>query len=108
MSQPLPEPSLGEQPHDPTHCHLDGRPHLGPCIDPLPNVQLWPYPWPLNEHCWIHDAHEPNDPNDLMVCGECGHIFRTEGDLQEAFADQGLDYPGLDLVFACPLCAHDF
>jgi hypothetical protein len=26
--------SLGEQPHDPTHCIEQGRPHLGPCIDP--------------------------------------------------------------------------
>ena len=25
--------SLGEQPHDPEHCHHGGRPHLGPCID---------------------------------------------------------------------------
>ena len=25
--------SLGEQPHDPEHCHRGGRPHLGPCID---------------------------------------------------------------------------
>lgn len=26
--------SLGEQPHDPTHCDRGGRPHLGPCNEP--------------------------------------------------------------------------
>jgi hypothetical protein len=28
-----PGDSLGEQPHDGVHCHNDGRPHLGPCVD---------------------------------------------------------------------------
>jgi hypothetical protein len=26
--------SLGEQPHPAAHCHLGGKPHLGPCTDP--------------------------------------------------------------------------
>lgn len=28
-----PGASLGEQPHDGAHCHAQGRPHLGPCVD---------------------------------------------------------------------------
>lgn len=28
------ETSLGEQLHDGTHCHNEGEPHLGPCVDP--------------------------------------------------------------------------
>lgn len=26
--------SLGERPHDPSHCDQGGQPHLGPCVEP--------------------------------------------------------------------------
>lgn len=35
----VPGRSLGEVPHDPARCHMDGQPHLGPCIDRLSSVR---------------------------------------------------------------------
>lgn len=55
------------------------------------------------------DKHEPERRGDYRICGECGHIFRTEADLI-AEDDKWEMRPGKtgDTIYMCPLCTHDF
>ena len=76
-------------------------------------------------HCVSCQVDELDRPGDYRVCGECGHIFRTEQDLITAekalllsFARFYPEGPQRDralqghvsgaAVMSCPLCTHDF
>lgn len=60
------------------------------------------------------EAIEEACPNDFRTCGECGHIYRTAGDLLDEFRkrcdEMGLAHNGIPVTFisSCPLCGHDF
>lgn len=76
-------------------------------------------------HCLSCGLDEIDQPGDYRVCGECGHIFRTEQDLLDAERKVLLElarfFPpgrmredgtrghlsGLS-VLSCPLCTHSF
>lgn len=61
--------------------------------------------------CLIHDRPEPDLPGDFRACGECWHVWRRESDFREDLAEAEGEVAltmDLDLVFTCPLCAHDF
>lgn len=84
--------------------------------------------------CYIHNQCEPLRPTDYKVCGECFHVFRTEGELIrshllivqmmsmswpfEGMLDDRLRLPKIltlsrgDLqgsdIHICPHCVHDF
>lgn len=82
---------------------------------------------PEHEMCFWH-GHEPPAPGDYKVCGECGHVWRTEAefvaDVDHMFNNSarfvaGLaeGHPGfaaplvpahLTTIRYCPLCTHDF
>lgn len=76
----------------------------------------WTYPWPPNEHCWWHHAHEPiPESGACQVCFECGHVYLTREDLVEAFlvgapSNYGETKPPEppEHIPFCPLCIHDF
>lgn len=36
-------------------------------------------------HCWEHHVDEASRPGDYIACGECGHIYRTAGELRRAY-----------------------
>jgi len=68
-------------------------------------------------HCHIHGVDEP--PPWYLVCGECGHGYRSEGELLEDFNMQviaalnedGGERPIVadpDAIAFCAWCAHDF
>lgn len=61
--------------------------------------------------CFFHED-EHALPTDFLQCFECGHSYRTEGELREAageiYADFGVETPPTSQIFTCPLCAHDF
>lgn len=82
---------------------------------------------PAEEQCYWH-GHEPAQDGDYKVCGECGHVWRTEAefvadvermlnDCAQFVAVQPEGHPGfgapvvpadLTTIRYCPLCAHDF
>ena len=85
----------------------------------------------LQEHCAWHGIDEPEQPGDYQTCGECGHIYRTAGELRRAhlrsvwqyvrrpgplsgrprdrwgYLVRAIRLPVRDQCF-CPLCGHDF
>lgn len=84
----------------------------------------WLHPWPVDEHCWYHDAHEPIDGSEHEVCPECWHAFRTEAEILAAhnrIIDEMNAYRGMltgedtptphetdaAQIVHCPYCAHD-
>jgi hypothetical protein len=69
-------------------------------------------------HCYWHHVDEPA-AGAYKACGECGHVYRTAGELREAWVDTAADghapevptsdgAPPAEEIFACPLCAHDW
>lgn len=68
-------------------------------------------------HCEWHGVDEP-DNGAYRVCGECWHVFSTEMDLRQAWAEGVEEAWGTrigpedllpaDQIHYCPLCAHDF
>lgn len=72
--------------------------------------------------CFIHGVSEPDLPGDYRSCWECGHIYRSVWELllielafwqrsvREGWAsvDDGGPIIDPDLIWSCPLCAHDF
>ena len=76
----------------------------------VPRIKPWPHPWPPGEHCWHHNAHEPEpEGGAYMVCGECWHLFATADDLlaaANAMVDQSNAYlardPSFDPAMATP------
>lgn len=84
-------------------------------------------------HCTIHQVDEPTpvyqDDRAAQICGECGHVFLTEADLQaedvrfrtrewqaglRTQAEEPLDHSGapvarpVEEITSCPLCTHSF
>lgn len=68
-------------------------------------------------YCVIHDVVEEDRPGDYKACLECGHVYRTPGDLTKAAVEQYIKLNGdngnafiirLRDIHACPLCGHDF
>lgn len=71
-----------------------------------------------DDWCWSHNRSEPTTETTYRVCGECSHVFETEGNLIRdhtavllrfhelgeglALTDSGSD------IYICPHCAHDF
>lgn len=59
--------------------------------------------------CWIHNAHEAGEDELVyLVCGECGHVFRTPADLEKNWLDEVGYVRNAELIFSCPFCVHDF
>lgn len=69
--------------------------------------------WP--SHCSFHNVDEPG-AGAYRICVECGHVYKTAAELQEAFMAEvalGLtvpppEAPDAEEIWYCPLCAHDF
>lgn len=65
-------------------------------------------------HCHWHEVDEPEE-GAYGVCQECGHVYQTEQDLRDAYAESA-DWPGestdsapeANEIYFCPLCIHDF
>jgi hypothetical protein len=77
-----------------------------------------PLPRRRSSHwCFGHSRHE-NPAGAYQVCGECGHVYRSERDLVVLDADSRRPYtPGGaeptparsgEHVQTCPVCLHDF
>ncbi len=68
----------------------------------------------VDKHCYSCGVDEDVPRSYYLVCGECGHVYRTPEEL--VAADQAWrDAAGLpamrcvaDDVASCPLCGHDF
>jgi rubredoxin len=67
------------------------------------------------EWCIIHNRVEEACKSDFKACSECGHIYRTAGDLLDEFRKRCeelklIAYNGIpvELIYSCPLCGHDF
>lgn len=82
-----------------------------------------------DEHCSSHNVCEPIGEAVYRVCLECGHVFRTESDLIEAYrghivqsmvaldfspevsrekAKEALENTKVEQFYFCPFCSHDF
>lgn len=62
--------------------------------------------------CGVTHTYQPDD---YRVCGECGHLFRTEQDLIDAtkrlFVEMGFApelVTGSGGIYSCPQCTHDW
>ena len=67
-----------------------------------------------DRHCYAHDADE-EPAGAWRVCGECFHVFAGPADLQREWAANAPpDLPGretappVEMIYFCPLCAHDW
>jgi hypothetical protein len=63
-------------------------------------------------YCAVHEKDEPTTDETYRVCFECGHVYETEKDLEEAWDET---YPQTLLrgrparkIDFCPICLHDF
>ena len=84
----------------------------------FPEQQQQPCPCPSGRFCGlsyktvcvIHNAHEAMpDERVYLVCGECGHVYRTAGDLEEAWVTEvGGEHRPVERIHSCPFCVHDF
>jgi hypothetical protein len=80
-------------------------------------AEPWPFAWPPDEHCYSHQAHEPWTQYCYRRCLECGHVFRSEYELQDTDVmarwmsptqvEAPPARPAVD-IHVCPVCAHDF
>lgn len=73
-------------------------------------------------HCYSHNVDEPGDG--YIRCFECGHLYRTAGELRRAYRREVMHVPSLGIprwrvlvkaatvrasrVFFCQECIHDF
>jgi hypothetical protein len=67
---------------------------------------------------WCHSCCklEPRPDDYYQICGECGHVFVTASELEEAallnIPEKHRDGRYYEVeaasIFFCPLCAHDF
>lgn len=73
-------------------------------------------------HCYSHHVDEPGPG--YIVCGECGHLYRTARELRRAYRRASLAIPDYDVprwrilwrawtirassIFFCQECIHDF
>jgi hypothetical protein len=76
----------------------------------------------LPDHCHWHDEDEPG--GGYVLCGECGHLYRTARDLRRAYRREVLSGSGFgiplwrrfwaaltvraDQITFCQECIHDF
>lgn len=79
----------------------------------------WPHPWDPHDHCFMHGC-EPITGEPYIICGECGHCYRTADELVLYFwglvrLNNGEDFErptgtpvAADDILFCPLCLHDF
>lgn len=60
--------------------------------------------------CWSCNQIENVWEYTYLVCFECGHVYQTEYDLQQAYAleMETEKIPDADQIFSCMECAHDF
>lgn len=87
-------------------------------------------------HCFSHHVDEPADDSTYMICGECGHVYQTAGELRREYrrarwaihkVDRraGIQHPAFrplptwlvlveiwtiraKKIFSCQHCTHDF
>lgn len=88
-------------------------------------------------HCYFHHVDEPAVGPSYLVCGECGHLYRTKRALRSAAREslrKDWRFPSyrprllaigpfeqstwrwtwryltvrVDKIYACPYCIHDF
>lgn len=60
--------------------------------------------------CHIDDKWEICTDGTYCICGECGHVFESATDLEQAYLRDYADtqpIPAKDIDF-CPECLHDF
>lgn len=58
--------------------------------------------------CLVHYEHETAGADPYLRCGECGHLFATPEDLEHLFEVELGYRRAASVIYACPLCAHDF
>lgn len=74
-------------------------------------------------YCHVHHIHETIPLDAWVVCGECGHAYRTAQDLVDSWnrredewverngagaGDGQMTLAAADRVFSCVECGHDF
>lgn len=57
--------------------------------------------------CEIHGTFEDID-DPYIVCGECGHVYRTARELEDADYVITAEWDMAADILICPLCTHDF
>lgn len=82
-------------------------PCLCPAFRPMPVDESHP------DFCAFHGEVEEPSVSDYHGCGECGHVWRSEGDFRRDMVKlfeslMSLAVPKPQDVRSCPLCAHDF
>lgn len=69
----------------------------------------------VTNQCALHNKMEEYD-TESIICGECGHVYRTEDDIVKEWHETMKDIPSAQLlnvqtaaqVTFCPLCLHDW
>jgi len=88
----------------------------------------------VDDYCYFHGV-EVEQPGDFRCCLECGHLYRSRDELEDAYLDveiKGWEFfrsdtavqterdraawlaapkPELtaaEFIYSCPLCTHDF
>lgn len=68
-------------------------------------------------YCVWHEELEEYDECTYRLCGECGHVYQTPGDLLRIWRREADQYGwswvrrwtrSANKIYFCPLCLHDF
>lgn len=58
--------------------------------------------------CYIHAVHETAEQDDYQLCWECGHVYRSEQELVDEYAQAGGRHRLAQDIMFCPACLHDW
>jgi len=63
---------------------------------------------PNTSLCWSHHYAERIPEDVFIVCFECGHVFGTAAELEEAYHSDSTSRMSAVHIYFCPFCIHDF